>query len=716
MTRDMMRSMAAEHGFVLPPRMNGQPAFADFGSIGASTLFSAGASVFGGLMQAEAAGDAAAAQQSSADQSAQVQREALAENRRQYDLAREDTAAARGIGADAIGQLRNLLGVGVTPRTRSQISSGIYSALGQSLGARRLTAQQAAAQARADLGANATPQQIQARTDQLMQFGGFQFTPEQLQVVNDRINDVVARDSRIGEFFTDVPYEGPGAMPEDAALPTYQGPGAFRRPGAVIDGSSGQVVGTVGDMFSDPRLQSRGGVTQQNMGADRELAGQRANMSFAGSSTGSRDGSIMDSLMSRNLVQEGLVQQQQGNGGLGLLMQDAGSSFAGGADPRAQFDSTGAARTDTFADTLRGINPGDYEALRGALVGEQSRLRAAGQDAPDITDGMVNTYAAGIRGGGNIGDLLVSSGFRQGPQAASQGAQGTMRAAGMEPAATMRLSDLSRPYETLPGFSLNPAPTSTAYTPTAFNFQADPGYEFRKNEGIRAVENNLTAGGKGMLGGNAIRAAAEYASNLASDEYDRSYGRWLERDRTGYDRWLERDRTGYDRWQGEEDRRYSRSADDYNRAFTEYLNANDIANQAFDRDLNLSNLATGRAWNRYATRAGESTDRYNRALGERNSRMGTLSSLAGFGTGVTNNLNQVGQQNANTAAGIAGSIGNLYTSAGNARGASILAGSNAMGTGFANAGNTLMLNDLLRRNLTNNTRSVYSNTGYGSEP
>lgn len=641
MNRDMMRSMAAEHGFVLPPRMNGQPAFADIGSIGASTLFSAGASVLGGLMGAEASEDAAHAQMQAADQSAQVQREALAENRRQYDLAREDTAAARDLGTSAIGQLRNLLGVGgAAPRSRSQIANAAYTQLGQSLGARRLTAQQAAAQARADLGANATPQQIQARTDQLMQFGGFQFTPEQLQVVNDRINDVAARESRIGEFFTDIPYEGPGAMPEDAPLPTYQGPGAFRRPGAV-DGTSGQVVGTVGDMGR------------------------------------------------------------------------ASSSFAGGADPRAQFDSTGAARTDTFADTLRGINPGDYEALRGALVGEQSRLRAAGQDAPDITDGMVNTYAAGIRGGGNIGDLLVSSGFRQAPQAT---VQSSMRAAGMEPAPTMRLSDLSRPYETLPGFSLNPAPTSTTYTPTAFNFQADPGYEFRKNEGIRAVENNLTAGGKGMLGGNAIRAAAEYASNLASDEYDRSYGRWLERDRTGYDRWLERDRTGYDRWQGEEDRRYARSADDYNRAFTEYLNANDIANQAFDRDLNLSNLATGRAWNRYATRAGESTDRYNRALGERNSRMGTLSSLAGFGTGVTNNLNQVGQQNANTAAGIAGNIGNLYTSAGNARGASILAGSNAMGTGFANAGNTLMLNDLLRRNLTNNTRSVYSNTGYGSEP
>lgn len=54
------------------------------------------------------------------------------------------------------------------------------------------------------------------------------------------------------------------------------------------------------------------------------------------------------------------------------------------------------------------------------------------------------------------------------------------------------------------------------------NFYASPDYEFRRNEGIRDIGNLYSAKGSG---GNALRALADYSSNLASGEF----GDWFNR-------------------------------------------------------------------------------------------------------------------------------------------------------------------------------------------
>jgi len=64
------------------------------------------------------------------------------------------------------------------------------------------------------------------------------------------------------------------------------------------------------------------------------------------------------------------------------------------------------------------------------------------------------------------------------------------------------------------------------FSPTEFNFQEDPGYQFRLQEGMRALDNSAASRGMLLSGGQA-RATSRYASDLASQEYGNAFSRWL---------------------------------------------------------------------------------------------------------------------------------------------------------------------------------------------
>lgn len=70
-----------------------------------------------------------------------------------------------------------------------------------------------------------------------------------------------------------------------------------------------------------------------------------------------------------------------------------------------------------------------------------------------------------------------------------------------------------------------PATPGEAAAPSGVNaFQASPDYQFRRDEGTRAIGNSFAARG-GAASGNALRALAEFNSNLAS----REFGDWFNR-------------------------------------------------------------------------------------------------------------------------------------------------------------------------------------------
>lgn len=60
--------------------------------------------------------------------------------------------------------------------------------------------------------------------------------------------------------------------------------------------------------------------------------------------------------------------------------------------------------------------------------------------------------------------------------------------------------------------------------PLFSGFQADPGFAFRKQQGNEALNNSYAARG-GLLSGNALRAAMDFNSGLASQEYGNYWNR-----------------------------------------------------------------------------------------------------------------------------------------------------------------------------------------------
>jgi hypothetical protein len=56
-------------------------------------------------------------------------------------------------------------------------------------------------------------------------------------------------------------------------------------------------------------------------------------------------------------------------------------------------------------------------------------------------------------------------------------------------------------------------------------FQADPGYNFRMSEGLKALDRQAAARG-GMMSGAALKAAGRYGQDTASQEYGNAYNRY----------------------------------------------------------------------------------------------------------------------------------------------------------------------------------------------
>lgn len=59
-------------------------------------------------------------------------------------------------------------------------------------------------------------------------------------------------------------------------------------------------------------------------------------------------------------------------------------------------------------------------------------------------------------------------------------------------------------------------------------FEADPGYQFRMSEGMKAINSNAAARG-GVNSGATLKALARYGQDFASNEYNNAYGRQYNR-------------------------------------------------------------------------------------------------------------------------------------------------------------------------------------------
>lgn len=124
-----------------------------------------------------------------------------------------------------------------------------------------------------------------------------------------------------------------------------------------------------------------------------------------------------------------------------------------------------------------------------------------------------------------IGSSLIGSSAAK--KAASTQADAANRAADLQMQQFERQVELQEPWRQAGITALNKlTPLATEYTPFGMNqFQQDPGYAFRMQEGMKALERSAAARG-GLLSGGMLKGAQQYGQGLASQEYMNAFNRY----------------------------------------------------------------------------------------------------------------------------------------------------------------------------------------------
>jgi len=131
---------------------------------------------------------------------------------------------------------------------------------------------------------------------------------------------------------------------------------------------------------------------------------------------------------------------------------------------------------------------------------------------------------AWVIGGAVLGSALL--GANASKNAANQQADAANRATDAQREAFNKQTELNKPFYDTGVNALNKLSSQPTYTPDAFNYEADPGYGFRFNEGMKGVNAAAAARG-GLISGNALKAASDYGQASGSQEYQNSYNRYV---------------------------------------------------------------------------------------------------------------------------------------------------------------------------------------------
>lgn len=204
-------------------------------------------------------------------------------------------------------------------------------------------------------------------------------------------------------------------------------------------------------------------------------------------------------------------------------------------------------------------------------------------------------------------------------------------------------------------------------------FKTDPGYEFRRAEGEKALARQAAAGGLAMSGA-LYKDLAGYNSGLASDEFNRWWGREYQegmgalQGRTAYD----------DRDFRANEANYAKRADDWDRMAKSRSMNYSMAEGDWQRDrmdntfnLGLRQAQADRNFRDANFNYGQKTDAYNRGMQNWRYAVGDAFNKVGIGQSAA----------AGTAAAGTSSAAN--------QGNALMAGGNAAATGHINTGNAL---------------------------
>lgn len=124
-----------------------------------------------------------------------------------------------------------------------------------------------------------------------------------------------------------------------------------------------------------------------------------------------------------------------------------------------------------------------------------------------------------------IGSSLL--GANSASNAANTSANATNNAAELQNAQYQQTRADNAPWLAAGNTALNQlVPLATNYTPFSYNsMTADPGYQFRLQQGQQALGHQAAAGG-GLVSGQTLKAMQDYAQQSASNEYQNAFNRY----------------------------------------------------------------------------------------------------------------------------------------------------------------------------------------------
>lgn len=145
------------------------------------------------------------------------------------------------------------------------------------------------------------------------------------------------------------------------------------------------------------------------------------------------------------------------------------------------------------------------------------------------------------------------------------------------------------------------------------NFQTDPSYQFRKQEGMDGIQSSAAAGG-GLLSGAALKSLNRYNSDLASQEYGNAWSRDQAEKNNLYNTLSGNRSQDYNLWSGERTRQYNELA---NLAGVGQQTATQLGQFGAQNAMNQGNLAINGAnmqANALMGAAGAKTNAWNNIL------------------------------------------------------------------------------------------------------
>ena len=223
--------------------------------------------------------------------------------------------------------------------------------------------------------------------------------------------------------------------------------------------------------------------------------------------------------------------------------------------------------------------------------------------------------------------------------------QATPTSGASVPAARVPSEQMQRPEAPLyNSFASAPTPTLEKAQSTPFDFQADPGAQFRKDEANKAMQAQQLASG-GFFSGGAMKEAATLNSNLASQEYGNAFNRYLSNDANQYRNTTANNANAMGQWGANDAAGFRNNQSNFSNEFNRFKTLDDT-------NYNRAQTADNTDYNRW-------NDQYNRNLNADNTNWNRLTQLDTSGQNATNAGNVAGQNMANN-------VGNLQQAQGQA--------------------------------------------------